>query len=297
MLVCPSCLENCGSDYGQIAAHLLDMADKSDPDHVMWINRYVSKDRIDQDALKTGLETYFKTDSVRNWIVGKAVTLFYGETPNPYIIAMQNPTKWNLLGYAWEHHHFLKQWVRSCSLIIANTDREDVQRYEIENIISEWYGTDRSPSHHELLLRMAESYGIDRKRIYAGEPLKTTADAIAFWDDVCRNRTFVEGISAMHSLELIPSSRMKSFGASVGYFNPAILSNGSISQESVNFLREGYEADAGHSEAALTLVDRYAASMDMVQACQAVSLKSLEKFYDYLMARLQRGEMLENEQH
>ncbi len=297
MLNCPACLNHYTGDYVELARHLEVRVGESDSDHVMWMNRYLSRTKISTDIIKERLEQFFRTDTVKSWVISRAVKMFYGDEPNPYIAAMQNPGGSLMLGYAWEHHHFLKQWVRSCSLIIANTDREDVQKYEIENIISEWYGSANTPSHHELLLRMAESYGMKREDIYAGKPLKITEDCIEFWDSACRDRTFVEGMAAMHSMELIPSRKMKQYGASMTYFNPALLEGGTVTGETIDFLREGYEADAGHSEAALDLVDKYAAPMDMVQPCQALALKSLEKFYEYLMARLQRGNMIEDEQY
>ena len=56
---------------------------------------------------------------------------------------------------------------------------EDVQAFEIENIVSEWYGAgDNRPSHHELLLRMGESLGVSRDAIYKSEPLPATKRAI-----------------------------------------------------------------------------------------------------------------------
>ena len=94
---------------------------------------------------------------------------------------MQHPSRKVLLGYAYERHHFLKQWVRSCSLILGNTENEDVQFFEIENILSEWFGIPgKQQAHHELLLRMGESYGATRADIYNTIPLNATKRAIAF---------------------------------------------------------------------------------------------------------------------
>lgn len=282
-------------DYGEISEHFLEKAGMSDYVHVMWLNRYITKESIGKKELEDEIEKFFDTSNIKDWVISKAVSVFYGETPNLYIVEMQRPSKWLLLGYAFEHHHFLKQWVRSCSLIISNTDKEEVQQYEIDNILSEWHGTERMPSHHELLLRMAESYGVSRETIYKTNPLNATTSGIDFWDMACRQFSFVEGMSAMHTLELIPSRRIREFGGKLGYFDPQILTDGSITEEAVSFLREGYNADVGHSERALDLINKFSEELDLVQACQALVLKSLDKFSDYLIARYQRGTMLENQ--
>ena len=64
--------------------------------------------------------------------------LFVFNQLTPFIVAMQHPSRKVVLGYAYEHHHCLKQWVRSCSLIIGNTENEDVQFFEIENVFREF---------------------------------------------------------------------------------------------------------------------------------------------------------------
>ena len=90
---------------------------------------------------------------------------------------------------------------------------------------------------------------------------------------------------------------MKEYGASIGYFDPAILRDGSVTKETVDFLKEGYEADVSHSEVALGLIEKYARKLNLVQEVQAVFFRSVEEFDNYLNARIERGVMLENKQH
>ncbi len=298
MLRCPACLNLDFSSYDHLSNHFLEMEKISNPEHIMWLNRYISTKKISQTELMKLLEEFFRSHKVKQWVISMMIKKFFGETPHPFIRAMQHPTKKVLLGYAYEHHHFLKQWVRSCSFIIGNTENEDVQFFEIENILSEWYGIPgKQKAHHELLLRMGESYGATRADIYNTSPLKATKRAISFWDYVSRTFPFYEGMTAMHSLELIANRNLRTYGASIGYFDPQILKDGSISKEAVEFLREGYSADVSHSETALDLIDKYADTADKKQNCMAVALKSMDEFSDYLMARLERGELLENKQH
>lgn len=295
---CPACLEETGDSYTSLSEHIYAKQEETHNDHIMWINRYVSRRKVPFNEFIPMIREVFETGDLRAWILKTFIHKFYSESPHAFLLKMQRPDSRTLLGYAYEHHHFLKQWVRSCSSIIANTDVEEVQHYEIDNIISEWQGVEgKYPSHHELLLRMGESYGASRKEIYNTEPLRPTVQAAETWNRMCRDFTFVEGMAAMHTLELIANRKIKSYGASIGYFDPAILKDGSVTRETVDFLREGYEADVSHSEVALELVTRYAEQMDLVQNVQAVVMRSIEEFDNYLNARLVRGDMIEDKQH
>ena len=98
----------------------------------------------------------------------------------------------------------------------------------------------------------------------------------------------------MHGLELIANRKLKNEGASVGYFDPIILKNDEISDAAKAFLREGYEADVGHSEQALRLVEKYSRQLGIVDDVQATFLRSIDYFDRYLMARLERGRQYES---
>ena len=298
MLRCPACLNPNYTNYGELSKHILKVEKNSSAEHIMWLNRNVSSRKMSLGELSKKLDEFFRADRVKQWVISAMIRKFFSETPHPFITAMQHPSRKVLLGYAYEHHHFLKQWVKSCSLIIGNTDNEDVQFFEIENILSEWFGIPgKQQAHHELLLRMGESYGATRSDIYKTIPLKATKRAVAFWDWSTRSLPFYEGMAAMHSLELIANRNLKVYGAHIGYFDPRILKDGTISEEAVAFLKEGYSADVSHSETALDLIDKYADTEDKKQNCMAVALRSMEEFSDYLLARLERGELIENKQH
>ncbi len=59
-----------------------------------------------------------------------------------------------------EHQHFLRNWARVLSLIVYKTDKDDVARYELENIATEFLGRGGDkPSHYELLIRMGGEPG------------------------------------------------------------------------------------------------------------------------------------------
>lgn len=289
-------------DYEELGKHYYEYAEMSDVNHVMWLNRYVTRKKTkDAHELAELLAEYFDlretSGSLQKWIRQRFVDRFFGSGPHPFVVALQHPSKFTLLGYVCEHQHFLKQWVRSCAFIVAKTSETDVTLYELDNINTEFggIGTER-PSHYKLLLKMGESLGVDEKRMVSITPLPDTASAIKSWNDLAQSAHWVETMAAMHGLELIADRTLRDDGATMSYFDPEILnpSNHEVTEATKDFLREGYEADVGHSKEALDLVEKYAHELGLVEEVQSTFLKSIDLFHRYLMARLQRAEEFES---
>jgi pyrroloquinoline-quinone synthase len=295
---CPTCGTGFGSnDFNALGKHFYAEALRSDGRHVMWLNRNITKNKTDATALSGMFERFFALGSggLQGWVKRRFIEKFYGPRPHPFVSALQHPSRGTLLGYVVEHQHFLRQWVRSCSFIMARTDETEVVMYELDNINTEFGGSgpDR-PSHYELLLRMGESLGLDRAKVLATPPMPDTKDAIRVWDDICQDDHWVEAMVAMHGLELIANRNLRKEGASVHYFDPEILKTGKVNDATKAFLREGYEADVGHSEEALDLADKFAGKLGVVDDVQATFLRSIDAFDNYLMARLERGKQFES---
>lgn len=299
MVDCPACGIRFGKgNYMELSLHFLKLSENSDSLHISWLNQNISKRKSDPEKLSRMLSEYYslKGNGIKNWIIKDFVSHFRGENPHPFILAMQAYDENVLRGYAIEHHHFLKQWIKSCSYVMAKTDIDEVQEYELENIMTELHGYGKDvPSHHELLLRMGESLGVGRNDILGSAPLPATAKAIEIWNWIASERTWIEAMAAMHSLELIANRDLKRHGAKYQYFNPDILSNGRATREVRDFLKEGYEADVFHSYRALDLVEKYC-SPENIEDIQGSYLLSAGVFSDYLGARLERGHMIENKQ-
>jgi len=294
---CPACLASFATaDYVTLAGHLTERAGESDPRHVRWLNQNLTRKKTEPEALVPGLRRVYDigTGSVKTWIQGKFIAKFFGTQPHPFVVALQHPTRATLRGYVVEHQHFLRQWVRSCAFVMARTDQPKVILYELDNLNTEFggYGPGRV-SHYELLLRMGESLGMDRSRVLATPPLPSTRDAIAEWNEIARREPWVSVLAAMHSLELIANRDLVHQGASLRYFDPAILEGSEITDAAKNFLREGYEADVGHSDEALDLVTEFSAEAGTREDVQSTFLRSIDLFDDYLLARLERADRLE----
>jgi pyrroloquinoline-quinone synthase len=284
-------------DYAALAVHLVGRAAESDSDHVRWLNQNVTRKRTEASELMPKLRSLFDlgTGSLKEWIIAKFVAKFYGKNPHPFVLALQHPTPGTLTGYVIEHQHFLRQWVRSCAFIMARTDRPEVILYELDNLNTEFGGFGPAHvAHYELLLRMGESLGLDRTTVLATPPLPATARGIEQWNEISMREHWTAAMAAMHGLELIANRDLVRQGATVRYFDPAILAGNEIPGAAKDFLREGYEADVGHSEQALDLVTRYANELDTVEEVQATFLRSIDLFDDYLIARLERGEQSES---
>lgn len=289
MPICPSC-EIKFNSWKELAKHINEMANlKSDPSHVMWLNRNLTIKRMEVDELANALENFFSTQKgLAMWIREKFISKFYGDNPHPFILAMQKPTRGVLLGYVIEHQHFLKNWVKVLSAIVFKTDKDDVVKYELENIAVEFIGYNGRPSHYELLLRMGESLGMPREKILSMEPLPSTKSAINVWRKIAETKHWLEIMAAMHSLELVADRSLSKYGAKLPYFNPSILYSDEFPQAVKDFLREGYEADVSHAGNALEIIEKYSDD-EMKERIQVTVLKSFDAFSKYLLARLERG--------
>jgi pyrroloquinoline-quinone synthase len=296
MAKCPACLAPFGpSDWARLTDHLVAEAGRSDAAHVRFLNQNLSRKKSTAPELIPGIRQLFDTGGkpVGEWIVRQFVARFYGPSPHPFVVALQHPRRDVLLGYVFEHQHFLRQWVRSCAEIVARTDQPRVIRYELDNLATEFggFGPDR-PAHYELLLRMGESLGATRAAILSTPPLPATKRGIDGWESIARQEPWVEAVAAMHSLELIANRDLVRSGATIPYFDPAILHGSEIPAAAQAFLREGYEADVTHSSEALALVNEFAPDVGAVEGVQATTLRSFDLFDDYLMARLERSVLL-----
>ncbi len=297
MNICPSCGEKFqDNELLTISSHFYSEAQSSDPVHVMWLNRVISRDKMSNESLAKQFREFYDFSSygLAMWIKKRFVERFFSEDPNIFVLSMQNPTKYTIMGYVTEHYHFLQQWVRSCAYIIARTNSFEVQKYEMDNISEEYFGYDGEPAHIDLLLKMGESVGLTRGRVMGSEPLTKTENALKYWERVCSSEHWLDGMVSMHSLELIADRNVKEYGARYSYFRPEIL-NGGITAETAQFLRAGYEADQYHSGDALALVEKYARQLDMETEVQSYFLRSADYFYRYLEARYERGRMYEKE--
>ena len=293
MTTCPACLRPLGrGDLRALATHLVEQAQESDPAHVRWLNQNLTRKSATPQELVPMLGQVYDLGSgdLKTWIKSRFIAKFFGPTPHPFVTALQHPSRATLLGYVVEHQHFLRQWVRSCAYIMARTDEPKVILYELDNLNTEYGGTGLGHvAHYELLLRMGESLGLERSRVLGTPPLPSTREGVEGWNEIATQQHWVAALAAMHSLELIANRNLVNEGASLRYFDPRILAGTEITDASKSFLREGYEADVGHSDQALDLVEEFGNRPELREEVQSTFLRSIDLFDDYLLARLERA--------
>ncbi len=298
MAICPICgLKFDNGDFLSLSEHFIEKANSSDSLHVMWLNRNITKTKVDKNKLEQLFKNLYsvKDTGIKSWIIDRFITEYRGENPHPFIVKMQDYNKYIMEGYAVEHYFFLKQWARSCSAIISKTDYKDVQVYEMENMLAEYFGNNRKP-HIELLLEMAEGLGITRNKIMETKPLKNTENAINMWRRIAEKNEWIEIMAAMHSLELIANSALRPYGAKYDYFNLDAFDNNNVPESVKAFLMEGYKSDDAHSMGALNIIEKYSKNYN-IENIQDAYLESTYVFYNYLEARIERGNMIENKQY
>ncbi|MFZ0699982.1 MAG: iron-containing redox enzyme family protein [Thermoplasmata archaeon] len=297
MTKCPACLLGLGDDdLPALARHLVDQAEESNTNHVRWLNQNLTRRKSEAAELVPGLQELYEVGpgGIKGWIKSRFIAKFYGKNPHSFVVALQHPSRATLLGYVIEHQHFLRQWVRSCSYIMARTDQSKVVLYELDNLNTEFggFGLERV-SHYELLLRMGESLGVDRAQVLVTPPLPATRHAIEAWNEIASREHWLSVVAAMHSLELIANRNLVNDGAVMRYFDPSILEGTEITNAARDFLREGYEADVEHSDEALDLVTEFEDGAGLREAVQSTFLRSIDLFDDYLIARLERAGQFE----
>ena len=59
MLRCPACLSFEYRNYDHLSDHFLEMEKISNPEHIMWLNRYISMKKVPQAELMKMLEGFF----------------------------------------------------------------------------------------------------------------------------------------------------------------------------------------------------------------------------------------------
>ena len=93
MNICPVCGVKINEDaMTTLSSHIYSEALSSDPAHVMWLNRVISRKRLTEDELtKKMVEFYdFSKDGLAMWIRRRFVERFFSDDPNIFVLDMQN---------------------------------------------------------------------------------------------------------------------------------------------------------------------------------------------------------------
>ena len=73
--------------YKGLSEHMISEATESNYEHVSWLNRNISKDRLGGDELEKKISRFYSLEGkgIKRWIIDNFVLNFRGENPHPFI--------------------------------------------------------------------------------------------------------------------------------------------------------------------------------------------------------------------
>ncbi|MCL4329300.1 MAG: hypothetical protein M1410_06960 [Candidatus Thermoplasmatota archaeon] len=297
MAKCPVCAETFKKhDIDSLAKHFQMLNDRNDAFHVGWLREYVPMDNYNGAGFSKNLAAFFSIPDgdVKTWMEKKFIDRFLGDKPHPFIDAMQRPKKSLFLGFAAEYYFFLKQKIKSCSYVIAKTDKIEIQRFEGKVIMPELINPDGSnTSQMTLLIRMSESLGVSKDVIVNGVALPPTIHSIKLWNQISETDHWLEIMAAVNALDMLNSKAMRDRGAKFDLYNKGVLDNEWIPDQVKVFLNFVVNPANDTSQESLTLISKYAKELDMTEDVQSTFLRSLDAFDRHLQARLTRAKQFE----
>ena len=297
MSKCPVCAESFRkNDLESLAKHLQMANERNDAAHVGWLREYIPMDNYNGGAFSTALADFFAVPDgdLKSWIEKRFIDRFLGDTPHPFIEAMQKPKKSLFLGFAAEYFFYMKQRIKSCSYIIARTDKYDVQRYEAQIVMPELQDVDgKDRSQRELMLRMCESLGVSRDLIVNGAPLPPTIHSIKMWNQISESDHWLEAMGAINTLDLLHSRVLKERGAKYDLYHKGVLDNEWIPDQVKVFLQYIVDPKNDRTAEGLDLMAKHAKELNMTEEVQSTFLRSADAFDRHLQARLTRSKQFE----
>jgi pyrroloquinoline quinone (PQQ) biosynthesis protein C len=157
----------------------------------------------------------------------------------------------------------VEQFTRFISAIHANCPYRDAQQLLAENLWEE-HGRGRAPQDHfSLVKRLALSLGATEEEIRLSTPLPETEAWIAHCLELTRNRSFVEGLTAIGVG--IESYIPVYFGAMAEALEKAF----GLQPEDLQFLRVHVGEDDDHARRSMEMIEKYALSDDDKERAKA----------------------------
>jgi pyrroloquinoline quinone (PQQ) biosynthesis protein C len=150
----------------------------------------------------------------------------------------------------------VEQFTRFISAIHANCPYRDAQQLLAENLWEE-HGRGKAPRDHlSLVQRLAASLGATEEEIRNKTPLPETEAYIAFCLELTRNRSFVEGLTA---IGVGIESYIPVF---FGVMAEALEKTFGLKPEDLEFLRVHVGEDDDHARRSMEMIEKYALSDD-----------------------------------
>lgn len=167
-----------------------------------------------------------------------------------------------LVEYSKQYYHFVQAFPTLLSATHANTPLLSVRQELLENLIEEERGEGNHPG---LWMKFAASLGVTEQDASSAELLPETREAIDALRSITRDRSYLEGVSALYAYESqIPEvARVKIDGLKQYY--------GVTDATALSFFTVHQEADVYHSAGERDILTQYAVTADQQNACLAAA--------------------------
>jgi pyrroloquinoline-quinone synthase len=164
----------------------------------------------------------------------------------------------------------VRDFTRFISAIHANCPHRDCQQLLAENLWEEHGRGDGTRDHFQLVRRLVSSLGATQEEIDLAQPLPETTDYVEFCFQVTRERSFVEGMTAIGVG--IESFMPAFFGALAEY----VQRDFGLSIHDVQYLLVHVGEDEDHARRAMEMIDRYADTEEIKQAAKTTLREMLK---------------------
>lgn len=177
-----------------------------------------------------------------------------------------------LAQYASQYNHFIRDFPRMVSAVHSNTPDISMRQELLMNLMDEESGTENHPA---LWARFANALGVTDAQLEAATPLPSTIALVETMMDICRNRSFQEGLAALYTYEAqIPEvSRVKREGLKDYY--------GISSVDATKFFSIHQEADVFHSRAERKIIEK-TTPPELVLQVQEASARTAGALWEFL---------------
>jgi pyrroloquinoline quinone (PQQ) biosynthesis protein C len=181
-------------------------------------------------------------------------------------------------GQTWLKHfyHFASHFPRWLGNVAGVCPHLPVRMMLIRNMWDEEVQDSRAGKGHvELLIQMGEALGLTRQEIISNPMLPETVIALNVWENLTRNRTWIEGMAALQVLERTNDENLaKRFGLppQLG-LNP--WEKLGLTKKDTEFIWVHVEADKEHAGGEAMVLNTYADTSEIQDRVVEVSRESL----------------------
>ncbi len=176
----------------------------------------------------------------------------------------------------------VREFTRFISAIHANCPHREAQQLLAENLWEEHGRGKAERDHYALIKRLARSLGATDEEIEQTEPLPETKNYIAHCFQVTRDKSFIDGMTAI-------GVGIESFiPVFFGVLAESLITHYGLSKTAVEYLLVHVGEDEDHAQRSLEIIEQYAITDDIkAKAKQALRdmLQIKRRFADALYGR------------